>query len=182
MQENIAYINSQLSRIHAHFRQLRNGEVVDNLATQGITYRIAWGLESYRLKEIASEFEQSAELAEALWAEDVRESKMLATRLFPIAEFSQEMALQWIKEAKYTEIADQLCMNLLAKCPYAESLLESLVNEDNIENYCALKLATRIELRSEHLVNNANKVLSSDKAPIYLKTAAFWYKQLFEQK
>lgn len=174
MQENIAYINSQLSRIHAHFRQLRNGEVVDNLATQGITYRIAWGLESYRLKEIASEFEQSAELAEALWAEDVRESKMLATRLFPIAEFSQEMALQWIKEAKYTEIADQLCMNLLAKCPYAEWLISELTDSSDMNLYVALKLATRIGKKSDSLTAKAEETLNV-AAPIFLKTAALWY-------
>ena len=93
-----------LSAIHARFRQLRNGEVVDNLAAQGITYRLAWGLESYRLREIAQEFAPSAELADALWNEEVRESKMLATRLYPISEMTEEKALGWIAEIKYTEL------------------------------------------------------------------------------
>lgn len=173
-----------LSAIHARFRQLRNGEIVDNLAAQGITYRIAWGLESYRLREIALEQEQSVELAEALWAEDVRESKMLATRLFPIEEMSIEKAKNWIAETKYTELADQMCMNLLAKLPYAKSLAEELSAKDYKDSpiaiYIALKLATRIEAKSETVHALADKLLDSD-APIFLKTAALWYNQAYEQ-
>lgn len=173
-----------LSAIHARFRQLRNGEIVDNLAAQGITYRIAWGLESYRLREIALEQEQSVELAEALWAEDVRESKMLATRLFPIEEMSIEKAKCWIADTKYIELADQMCMNLLAKLPFAMTLAEELSAKDYkeapIEIYTALKLATRIEAKNETVHDMADSLLKSD-APIFLKTAALWYNQTYEQ-
>ena len=174
-----------LSAIHARFRQLRNGEVVDNLAAQGITYRLAWGLESYRLREIAQDFEPSAELAEALWAEDVRESKMLATRLYPIGELTIGKALEWVAAVRYTEIADQMCMNLLAKVPFAQALAEQLLNadfaKDPIATYTALKIATRIESKSDICLNKATKIISSE-APIFLKTAALWYQQMHGQQ
>lgn len=174
-----------LSAIHARFRQLRNGEVVDNLAAQGITYRLAWGLESYRLREIAQEFELSAELAETLWAEDVRESKMLATRLYPIDDMTEEKALGWIADIKYAELADQMCMNLLAKLPFASHLADTLLKADfrhnPIKTYTALKIATRIECQSDRCLDTANAIISSD-APLYLKTAALWYRQIYEQQ
>ena len=182
-----------LSDIHARFRQLRSGELADNLAAQGINYRIAWGVESYKLREIASEFQQDKELAEALWKEDVRESKMLATRLYPINELSQETALAWVKEAKYTEIADQVCMNILSKMPNVKDIVVRLVEEGKlaetghfsnsetspIEIYTALKLATRNEIQSPEILSLAEKILS-ENYPIYLKTAALWYKQIYD--
>ena len=174
-----------LSAIHARFRQLRNGEVVDNLAAQGITYRLAWGLESYRLREIAQEFAPSAELADALWNEEVRESKMLATRLYPISEMTEEKALGWIAEIKYTELADQICMNMLAKLPFAQQLADDLLNADfctdPIKTYTALKIATRIEWLSDRCLAVAESLINSE-APLYLKTAALWYKQMYEQE
>lgn len=173
-----------LSAIHARFRQLRNGEVADNLASQGITYHLAWGLESYRLREIAQDFEPSAELADALWAEDVRESKMLATRLYPIDQMTEEKALSWVAETKYIEIADQLCMNLLSRVPFARQLTENLLAVDHrdepVKAYTALKIATRIGFKSDRCLAHANNIMGAE-APLYLKTAALWYKQMYEQ-
>lgn len=173
-----------LSAIHARFRQLRNGEIVDNLAAQGISYRLAWGLESYRLREIAQEFEKSAELAETLWNEDVRESKMLATRLYPIDEMTIEKAISWVEESKYTEIADQICMNLLSRMPMAETIAEELAKKDIDEKpiaiYSAIKLATRIESKTDKMLVLSEKILN-ENVQFYLKTAALWYKQMYEQ-
>lgn len=172
-----------ISAIHAQFRQLRNGEVVDNLAMQGITYRIAWGLESYHLREIAKTVVPSLELAEYLWNEDVRESKMLATRLFPANEVSVEKALKLIEEARYVEIADQLCMNLFSRMPLAKQLAKALattINDEALKLYSGIKLATRIELKDVELSTLSEELINGN-APMFLKTAALWYKQIYEE-
>lgn len=169
-----------LSDIHARFRQLRSGELADNLSAQGFKYRLSWGVESYKLKEIAKDFEPSEELADALWAEDVRESKMIATRLYPIEKMTAEKALSIVKEAQYTEIADQICMNLLAKMDSAKEIVEALsLAESDIEKYSALKLATRIEAKSDKTLALAENILAGDNQ-IFLKTAALWYKQIYD--
>ena len=174
-----------ISAIHARFRQLRNGEVVDALIAQGINYRLAWGLESYRLREIAQELEPSEELAEYLWNEDVRESKMLATRIYPADMMSIEKAIKWISVTIYPEIADQMCMNLLARMSAAEDIIKSLAKSDPekepIMVYTAIKLATRIEAKSEELLNLSKSILDSN-AQIFIKTAALWYIQMYEQE
>ena len=104
-----------LSKIHARFRQLRNGEVADNLRMQGVSYHLAWGVESYRLKAIAEEVkaevndpETLRSLAEYLLAEDVRESKMIATRLYPLDLLTKDKAEEWASGITYTEQADRL--------------------------------------------------------------------------
>lgn len=174
-----------LSAIHARFRQLRSGELADTLASQGIKYRLAWGLESYRLREIAQDFEPSAELAEALWNEDVRESKMLATRLYPVGEMTIAKATAWVRDTKYAEIADQLCMNLLSKMQNAGEVISELAKMDiaaePIAAYTALMLAVRNEIMNDELKVLAEKIIGNN-APAYLKTAAIRYKQQYDQE
>lgn len=169
-----------ISKVHARFRQLRNGEVSDNLLAQGIKYHIAWGLESYRLKQIAEEFEQNLELADYLWNEDVRESKMLATRLFPIGEITFEKAIALADGIKYTEIADQICMNFYSKLPFAKELAIHFANEHKDESkmtdYLAISLGTRINAKSAEIENLAKESMGN-ASPMFLRTAAYWYLQ-----
>lgn len=126
-----------LSNIHAKFRSLRNGEVADLLCQHGVKYHLAWGVQSYQLKQVAESFlvdfpelaeneEARAELAETLWQEDTRESKMLATRLFPLSLMDKEKAITWAIQAPYNEITDQLVMNLLSRLPFAQELIAEL--------------------------------------------------------
>lgn len=171
----------KLSAIHARFRQLRNGEVADNLQAQGICYRLAWGLESYRLREISQEDccqgndEERKNLAEYLWQEDVRESKMLATRLYPIALMDREHADVWANDIKYTEIADQAAMNLFSRLPFATDLLHDWSqNAKPMLKYLALKIAARLDNVPEDISSWAEKIKNDETAPLWLRTAALW--------
>lgn len=175
-----------LSKAHAEFRRLRSGELGDNLRAQGISYQIVWGLESYKLKEIAErllpEVETSAEetgatptelqaaYAQTLWEEDVRESKMLATRLYPLAKMTPELATNWSDAVRYTELADQLCMNLLARTSFAEELVHKWIESDStdMQKYMALQIA----LRRDIAVPQAAAMAQEESLPLCVRTAA----------
>lgn len=167
-----------LSKAHAEFRKLRSGELGDNLRAQGIEYKTIWGLESYRLKGIASYLietyqptaEEQKALAEALWKEDVRESKMLATRLYPITEATEPMAQAWATEVKYTEIADQLCMNMLSRLPFASALATQWIDGSEMKQYMALQLALRLELKA--LYPQAQGIAEDSTKPLWLRAVA----------
>jgi len=166
-----------LSQAHAEFRRLRSGELGDTLRSQGIDYKIIWGLESYRLKEIAETLRSAIKdtteaeaLAIALWEEDIRESKMLATRLFPTSSFNPSMAETWGDAVPYTELADQLCMNLLSRVSFASSLAEKWINEDEMKQYMALQLALRLDLMQ--LKPQAEIIAADNSHPMWLRTAA----------
>jgi len=162
-----------ISKIHAKFRQLRSGEVADNLKAQGVTYRLAWGVQSYRMREIAADFEPNAEVAEYLWAEDVRESKLLAPRLYPADGMNEETAARWADTTPYIEVADQLAMHLLSKLPYSASLSESWLQEGNSEmrQYLALMVASRMEQPTPAMVERAREIATSRK-PTWLRASA----------
>jgi 3-methyladenine DNA glycosylase AlkD len=139
--------NATLSEIHAQFRRQMNADVAAALARGGVKYHLCFGVPSMRLREVAERYAPSAELAETLWHEDIRESKMLATRLYPALEMERTTAERWVGEVPYTEIADQVCMNLFSRLPYAPALttdwLQADPHTEPMKCYCALMLQAR---------------------------------------
>lgn len=89
-----------------------NGVISTSMRQKGMNYKLIFGVPIPEIKHIASSHEPDAELARALWKEDVREMKILATLLFPAGSMTQEEALAWMREIPYPEIAEQCCNNL----------------------------------------------------------------------
>lgn len=173
-------VTTLLSKAHARFRQLRSGELGDNLRAQGIKYRIIWGLESYRLKAIAEEFAAETDdtrqaLAEALWKEDIRESKMLATRLYPAALMLRETAESWADAIANTELADQAAMHLLSRVPYAAAMAENWLETPDatpLRQYLALKVFSRMDDVPAAIKQQAAAVKNDQTNPLWLRAAA----------
>lgn len=161
-----------LSEIHAQFRRQMNADVSAALRRHGVAYRVAFGVPSMRLREVAERYAPSAELAEALWAEDIRESKMLATRLYPAGAMDEATAVRWATEAPHDEVADQLAMHLLSRLPEAERLAERLAaRPERMARYVALKLAARL---GSHALDATARALAADTtADMALRTAAY---------
>lgn len=174
-----------LSKAHAEFRKLRSGELGDNLRAQGINYKIIWGLESYRLKGIAEGLKEeisgiqatvneqrdiATALAVSLWKEDVRESKMLATRLYPVSDMDIETALAWAADVRYTELADQLCMNLLSRLGDAPALAAQWIEETELKQYMALQLILRLNLTDFH--DKVQTIARNESKPLWLRATA----------
>lgn len=89
-----------------------NGVISTSMRQKGMNYKLIFGVPIPEIKYIAAVHEPDAELARALWKEDVREMKILATLLFPAGSMTQEEALAWMREIPYPEIAEQCCNNL----------------------------------------------------------------------
>lgn len=89
-----------------------NGVISTSMRQKGMNYKLIFGVPIPEIKHIAAAHEPDAELARALWKEDVREMKILATLLFPASSMTQEEALDWMREIPYPEIAEQCCNNL----------------------------------------------------------------------
>lgn len=89
-----------------------NGVISTSMRQKGMNYKLIFGVPFPEIKRIAATHEPDAELARAMWKEDVREMKILATLLFPAGSMTQEEALAWMREIPYPEIAEQCCNNL----------------------------------------------------------------------
>ena len=82
--------------IKADLRSCMNGVASKAIKDSGMAYRLVYGVELPRLRDIASSYPPDAHLAIRLWQENIRECKMLAILLFPAEEFDRDIADLWL--------------------------------------------------------------------------------------
>lgn len=129
-----------IRQIKSDFFALRNGVIADKLRSAGCPYKIIFGLTVPQMESVAAKHEPSAGLAETLWANDsTRESRLMATMVFPVSEFSVDKAKKWIADADTVELVDMLCFRLVRNVEGAEQLAFSLAGEEPTR-YAGLRL------------------------------------------
>lgn len=123
-----------------------NGVTAQSLREKGMDYHLNWGANLLHLKQMAEEYSPSYELAQILWKDDIRESKILAAFLMPPEELEPDMAMLWIEQTKTQEIAEILCKNLYSKLFYAKDLgFQLIANPEQLaqlHGYCILANVT----------------------------------------
>lgn len=112
-------------------RLAMNGIVSTSMRQRGLAYKINFGLQISQIKELASNYKPDAELATLLWKEDTRELKILATLLYPLAEFTHEEANKWVSEVSNQEIREQVSLNLFQNLPFAKELADEWGQSEN---------------------------------------------------
>lgn len=120
-------IDEVIREIRTQLRHSMNGVVSSSMREKGVAYKLNFGVSLPRIREIAAAHPKDSTLAAALWKEDVRELKILATMLQPPGAFTREDALRWALDVRYQEIAEQYCVNLLQELPFAGELAEDWV-------------------------------------------------------
>lgn len=120
-----------LRNIRTDLRLSMNGMVAASMRAKGIEYRMNFGVDVPRLKQIAAKYQVDKCLVERMWREDVRELKILATMLCPSDYFCREDAERWVKDAANQEIREQVCKNLFQHLPYADRLVEDWIGGDD---------------------------------------------------
>ena len=127
-------MQARLDGIHRRFRLAMNGVASSSMRSKGMPYKVNFGVSLPQLKQIAAQYQPNSELARALWEEDIRESRLLATFLQPHEGFIKEEAEQWMKEANTPELVDFLCMNLLQHLPYAPELANAFIGKEDVQS------------------------------------------------
>lgn len=122
--------HEEIKQLKLRFRGLMNGVVSSSMRDKGVNYRVNFGVELLRLKEIAAEMTPNHELAQALWKEDVRECRILAGLLQPADSFLPEIADIWVERIRYAEEAECTVMNLFCRLPYASEKAFQWIADD----------------------------------------------------
>ena len=112
-------IQQQVKEIKQSFRQMMDGVVAKSMRDKGLDYRLNWGATLPRLKEKADGIGKNYDLAIALWKENVRECKILATMIMPPDEVLPEVIDIWMEQIASQEIAEQAAFNLFQYLPFA---------------------------------------------------------------
>ena len=106
---------SKVKQIKQSFRQMMDGSVAQSMRDKGVNYSLNWGATLPRLREMADELKASLQepamytlydLSLALWKENVRECKILATMIMPPDEILPEVVDIWMEQTETQEIAE----------------------------------------------------------------------------
>jgi len=100
-------------------KSLSNPKAVEGMVKYGITPKSAYGVSIPNLRKIAKQVGTNHNLAQQLWASDIRETRILASMVDDSDMVTEEQMEKWVKDFDYWEICDQCCMNLFKKTKFA---------------------------------------------------------------
>ena len=171
-------MHETVRQIKAQLRLFMNGILSQSLREKGLQYRLIFGVELPRLKEIAAGYEPSHELAQALWKEDIRECKILAAYLQPTDTFDSELADFWMESVTNTELADYLCMALLRRLPYAsQKAFQWMASGNRMEVYTGFRLMTHLMVLHGTEMNDRSRDEFLDQVHAILQSDDWLIKQ-----
>lgn len=98
--------------IKQSLRLMMDGCVAQSMRDKGVNYQLNWGATLTRLREKAKETGYDYNLAIALWKENIRECKILATMIMPPEKMLPQVVDIWMEQTPTIEIAEQATMNL----------------------------------------------------------------------
>ena len=99
--------------------KMANPEAAKGMESYGITNMKVLGVKVPDLRKIARELGKNHELAMKLWAENIRETRIIASIVDEPELVTEEQMDCWAEEFTNWEVCDQCCMNLFEKTPYA---------------------------------------------------------------
>ncbi len=149
-------MHETLKEIKSKFRLYMNGMISQSMRDKGMDYKLNFGIEYPRIKEIAAEYEPNHDLAQALWKENIRECKIMAGLLQPVDSFYQDIAEIWIEDIHYPELAEYTVMNLFQHLPYAsEVIFPWMADEHEYFQVCGFLLTARLIMQGLQLDDRA---------------------------
>lgn len=143
-------IAQQVKEIKQSFRQMMDGMVASSMRQKGLDYKLNWGATLPRLKEKADEIGKNYDLAIALWKENVRECKILATMLMPADKILPEVVDIWMEQIDSQEIAEQAAFNLFQYLPFASNKAYTWIASDKeLYQLCGFHILTRLFMNGQ---------------------------------
>ena len=143
-------INERLKHIKQSFRLLMNGVASQSMREKGVDYHVNWGVSFVDLQKMAAEYGKDYDLAIALWKDNVRECKILATLIMPAEKMLPEIVDLWMEQTRTQEMAEMASFNLYQHLDYAPALaFRWIAGDKELEQLCGYLVLTRLFMRGE---------------------------------
>jgi hypothetical protein len=174
-------IQQQVKEIKQSFRQMMDGAVAKSMRDKGLDYKLNWGATLPRLKEKAVEIGKNYDLAIALWKENVRECKILATMIMPPDKVLPEVIDIWMEQVPTQEIAEQAAFNLFQYLPFAaEKAYTWIASDKELYQLCGFHVLSRLFMNGQEpnergiheFIDQAQAALLGDSLPVKKAAAA----------
>lgn len=168
-------IEEQIKEIKRSFRQMMDGAVAQSMRDKGVDYHLNWGATLPRLRAKADEIGPNYDLAVALWKENVRECKILATMIMPPKEVLPEVIDIWMEQIPTQEIAEQAAFNLYQYLPFAPEKAYTWIAYDKpLFQLCGFHILTRLFMNGQEpnergineFIDQALVALQGDSLPV----------------
>lgn len=166
-------IDDKIKELKRSFRLVMNGPASQSMREKGLDYHLNWGVPFIQLKQMAKEYEKDYHFAIALWKEDIRECKILATLLMPPDKMPIDVAEIWMDQTHTQEMAEMQAFNLYQYVSYAPELAYRWMASDNdIRQICAYDIIGRLFMKGQEpnergineFLDQATTALSSNSA------------------
>ena len=168
-------IQQQVKDIKQSFRQMMDGSIAASMRSKGVDYKLNWGATLPRLREKADELGKNYDLAIALWKENVRECKILATMVMPADEVLPEVIDIWMEQTPTQEIAELAAFNLYQHLPYAPAKAFAwIASPEPLYQLCGFHVISRLFMNGQEpsergiheFIDQALAALQSDSIPV----------------
>ena len=168
-------IQQQVKDIKQSFRQMMDGSIAASMRSKGVDYKLNWGATLPRLKEKAAELGKNDDLAIALWKENVRECKILATMVMPADEVLPEVIDIWMEQTPTQEIAELAAFNLYQHLPYAPAKAFAwIASPEPLYQLCGFHVISRLFMNGQEpnergiheFIDQALAALQGDSIPV----------------
>lgn len=141
-------VNETVKEIKRSFRLLMNGVASQSMREKGTSYSVNWGCSLGDLSQMAKQYGKNYHLAIALWKENIRECKILATLIMPPEQLDADIVDIWVADIHTQDLAEIASFNLFQYLPYASVLAyQWMATDDKIKQICAYQILSRLFMR-----------------------------------
>lgn len=168
-------VEEKLRNIKKGFRLVMNGVASQSMREKGLEYKINWGVPFIELKRIAREYGKDYDLAIALWKEDIRECKILATMIMPEEKMLPDLVDLWIEQIHSQEMAEMAAFNLFSHLSFIPAKAFSWIASDiEVRQICGYQVLARLFMKGDvpderginELIDQAKCAMKSDSLPL----------------
>ncbi|MFQ5837975.1 MAG: DNA alkylation repair protein [Thermoplasmata archaeon] len=118
---------------------------LEGMERYAIAARTAYGVSVPDLRKIAREIRVDHDLAQQLWASNIRETRILASMIDDPEIVTEEQMERWVRDFDSWEICDQCCMNLFERSKLAyQKCLEWSSREEEFVKRAGFALMARL--------------------------------------
>ena len=157
-------IEEQVRQIKQKLYLAMNGIASKGMRDNGISYKLNFGVELPRIKDIAASFDKDESLALRLWKENIRECKILAALLYPTELFKTDMANLWLDEILFVDLAEICSMYLFSRMEGASvAAFRWIADSREMHQYCGyITLAhlfkRKLEMNERYILEFSDQV------------------------
>lgn len=108
----------------AELKRLSSAKVRDGMARYGLPNDKAWGVGVGEIQKLGKRLGKSQALAEALWATDVYEARLLASFVGEADKLTPRLMDRWCRDFDNWGVVDTVCFKLFDQSPHAWDRIE----------------------------------------------------------